>query len=100
MRTTLRSPCQPTASSGLNGKVTVESWLRRFTDTFQVRSSCWARKASSMRGVSSIAGSKIACRPTRPFSGRVKLSLVASTISDVVGLLGASRHIVPRGITR
>ena len=38
----------------------------------QVRSSCWALKTSSIFGVSSIAGSKIAWRPTRPFSGRVK----------------------------
>ena len=32
---------------------------RRFTDTFQVRSSCWARNASSIRGVSNIAGNVI-----------------------------------------
>jgi len=58
MRTNTQVPCQPTAVQGIERKVTVESWLRRFTETFQLRSSCCALKASSTCGVSSMAGSK------------------------------------------
>ena len=49
MRTTVRSPCQPTASSGLNGYVMVEIAPRRFTFTCHAALSlCCARNASSM----------------------------------------------------
>ena len=50
-----------------------------------------------MRGVSSMAGSKIACGPTRPLSGSMYEALVASIIRAATGSAQSSRHIVPRG---